>query len=309
MSWLECPQAVAEPVSAPADPVELVLVPKSRDLGGFQVGRVLPSGRRRMVGPFVFLDQMGPSLLGPGKGLDVRPHPHIGLATLTYLFEGEILHRDSLGVVQPIRPGEVNWMTAGRGVVHSERTPPERRPHDGPLFGMQAWIALPQEAEETEPAFAHISADSLPVLEERGLRLRLVAGELFGQRSPLATFSETVYADVELAAGAVLPLDPSHEERAVYLVEGTVNVAGRSHEAGRLLVLRSGDAVSARAETAARLVLLGGAAMDGPRFIWWNFVSSRKERIEQAKADWRHGRFETVPGEDEFIPLPDTPGP
>jgi redox-sensitive bicupin YhaK (pirin superfamily) len=304
MSWHECPQAESHDVAAPADPVELVLVPRTRDLGGFEVRRALPSGRRRMVGPFIFLDQMGPSMLRAGSGLDVRPHPHIGLATVTYLFRGEVLHRDSLGSVQLIRPGEVNWMTAGRGIAHSERTPPELRPRESELFGIQAWVALPREAEETAPAFAHHGADQLPLIEDKGLRLRLVAGELFGRRSPVPTFSDTLYADVELDAGGILPLDPTHEERALYLAQGDIEIAGRRHEPGRLLVLRPGEANSVTAHTPARLLLLGGAPLDGPRYIWWNFVSSSKARIEQAKADWQAGRFEPVPGDDESIPLP-----
>jgi redox-sensitive bicupin YhaK (pirin superfamily) len=304
MSWFECPQAEARGTAAQADPIELVVVPRTRDLGGFEVRRALPSGRRRMVGPFIFFDQMGPSILRPGSGLDVRPHPHIGLATVTYLFQGEILHRDSLGTVQPIRPGAVNLMTAGRGIVHSERTPQELRPAGSELFGIQAWLALPGHAEETDPAFSHYGADALPLLEDHGIRLRLIAGELHGHRSPVPTFTETLYADVELAAGAVLPLDASHEERAVYLAAGEVEIAGRTHAPGRLLVLRPGDLLSATALQPARLLLLGGEPMDGPRFIWWNFVSSREDRIEQAKADWEAGRFAPVPGDDESIPLP-----
>lgn len=309
MSWYECPQAETEPAQAPTDPVELVLVPRTRDLGGFEVRRALPSGRRRMVGPFVFLDQMGPSPLRAGQGLDVRPHPHIGLATLTYLFRGEILHRDSLGSVQPIRPGEVNWMTAGRGIVHSERTPAELRGRDHELFGLQAWVALPVAAEETAPAFEHHAAAALPCVEGDGWTLRVIVGEWQGRRSPVSTFSETLYANLELAAGARFPLAGGPAERALYLAEGILQIAGRRHEAGRLLVLHPGDALDLRADQPSRVILLGGEPMDGPRFIWWNFVSSRRERIEQAKADWRAGHFPPVPGEHEAIPLPDTPGP
>jgi redox-sensitive bicupin YhaK (pirin superfamily) len=304
MSWIECPQADTAAAASQADPIELVVVPRTRDLGGFEVRRALPSGRRRMVGPFIFFDQMGPALLRAGSGLDVRPHPHIGLATVTYLFAGEILHRDSLGTVQPIRPGAVNLMTAGRGIVHSERTPEELRPAGSELFGIQAWIALPESAEETAPAFSHHGADTLPVIEDHGLRLRLVAGELHGARSPVPTFSETLYADIELAAGAMLPVEATHEERAIYIATGEIELAGRRHAAGRLLVLRPGDAVAVIAVDDARVLLFGGEPMDGPRFIWWNFVSSRQERIEQAKADWQAGRFAPVPGDDEFIPLP-----
>lgn len=309
MSWFECPQADTRAIGEQADPVELVIEPRTRDLGGFEVRRALPSGRRHTVGPFIFFDQMGPSVLRAGNGLDVRPHPHIGLATVTYLFRGELLHRDSLGTVQRIRPGEVNWMTAGRGIVHSERTPPELRPGDSELFGIQTWIALPVDAEETAPAFSYHGTAALPEVEDRGLRLRVIVGELYGKRSPVQTFSETLYADAELAPGAVLPLDPTHGERALYLAAGDIEIGGRRHAPGRLLVLRHGHALSAKALTPARVLLLGGEPVDGPRHIWWNFVSSRKERIEQAKADWQAGRFDAVPGDPEWIPLPDTPGP
>lgn len=285
-------------------PVETVVVARTSDIGGFEVRRALPSARRRMVGPFVFLDQMGPAMLRAGHGLDVRPHPHIGLATVTYLFDGEILHRDSLGQVQPIRPGELNWMTAGRGIVHSERTAPETRAADHAVFGAQAWVALPSRHEEMEPAFAHHGADRLPVVEGEGKRVRLIAGALYGARSPAATLSGLFYADARLDAGARIEIPADHEERAAYVAEGTVEVAGDAFEAGRLLVLHPGDPIVAEARTPARLLLLGGEPMDGPRHIWWNFVSSSKERIEQAKADWRAGRFSAVPGETEFIPLP-----
>ncbi len=289
--------------------VDTVIVPRSRDIGDFEVRRALPSSRRRMVGPFVFFDQMGPAVLAPGKGLDVRPHPHIGLATVTYLFEGEILHRDSLGSVQPIEPGEVNWMTAGRGIVHSERSDERQRREESPLFGIQVWVALPKEAEETEPAFAHHGADELPVFEDDGARVRLIAGTLAGQRSPVRTFSEMFYADAVLSAGGRLPVPPEHEERAIYVATGAVEIAGQRFEAGRLLVLHPGDTVTIAAPEAARVLLLGGAPMDGPRHIWWNFVSSSRERIQAAAEDWRAGRFDPVPGETEFIPLPDRPLP
>ena len=303
MSW----QPSVEPdAAAPACPgLELVIVPRSRDIGGFTVRRALPSARRRMVGPFVFLDQMGPTVFPVGAGLDVRPHPHIGLATLTYLFEGEILHRDSLGSVQAIRPGDVNGMTAGRGIVHSERTPGGLRETGGPAFGIQSWIALPKAHEETAPAFVHHGKAQLPVIEGEGATVRLIVGTLYGARSPVATFSPTVYADVRLAADARLPFPPDYEERAVYVAEGAVEVAGDAFEAPQLLVFRAGDAIDLKALGGARLILLSGEPMDGPRHIWWNFVSSSTERIEQAKADWRAGRFPGVPGETEFIPLPD----
>jgi redox-sensitive bicupin YhaK (pirin superfamily) len=289
---------------------EAIIVPRTRDLGdGFEVRRVLPSVERRSVGPFVFFDQMGPTVLRAGAGLDVRPHPHIGLATVTYLFDGEILHRDSLGTVQPIRPGEVNWMTAGRGIVHSERTPPELRAGGARSFGIQTWVGLPQEQEEVEPFFAHHPAAELPVIEGEGKRVRLIAGALFGSRSPLNLFSEMFYADAELAVAARLELTPEHRERAIYIAEGMVEVGGDGWEAGRLLVFSPGIPVTIGAVAKARLLLLGGEPLDGPRHLWWNFVSSSTERIEQAKADWREGRFPPVPGETEFIPLPEEPQP
>lgn len=285
--------------------VETIIVPRARDLGGFEVRRALPSAKRQMIGPFIFWDQMGPSVFKAGTGIDVRPHPHIGLATLTYLFEGQILHRDSLGVVQPIDPGEVNWMTAGRGIVHSERTAPEVRLSEAPLFGIQSWIALPERFEETDPGFAHHTAADLPTLEAEGKHVRLIAGKLWGAEAPVKTFSETVYADARLAAGARLPIPAEHEERALYVAQGTVRIGGDDHEASRLLILRPGDAITVTAVTDARLLVFGGEPMDGPRYIWWNFVSRSRDRIEAAKADWRAGRFEAVPGESEWIPLPD----
>ena len=288
--------------------VDVVIVPPTKDLGGgFQVRRALPSIERRMVGPFVFFDEMGPTVLGAGDGLDVRPHPHIGLATVTYLFDGEILHRDSLGSVQPIRPGELNWMTAGQGIVHSERTPPELRPIDARLFGIQSWVALPREHEEVAASFVHHDAAALPVVEGDGVRARVIAGELFGAKSPARTLSEMFYAEAHLEAGAEVAVPAPFEERAVYVAEGAVEIVadGVRHERGRLLVLKPKETVSMRAAGGpARLMLLGGPPMDGPRHVWWNFVSSSRERIEQAKADWQAGRIGAVPGETEFIPLP-----
>jgi redox-sensitive bicupin YhaK (pirin superfamily) len=285
--------------------IETVIVPRARDLGGFEVRRALPSARRQMVGPFVFWDQMGPAEWLVGQGLDVRPHPHIGLATVTYLFDGEIMHRDSLGTEIPIRPGAMNLMSAGRGIVHSERTAPELRAAGPRMFGIQAWVALPASHEEGAPAFAHYAEDDLPVIADRGATVRLIAGEGWGRVSPVATPMATFYADARLAAGAALPLDATYEERAVYTVAGEIDVAGDRFGPGRLLVFRPGDAIALRAVSDARLMLLGGDPMDGPRHIWWNFVSSRKDRIEQAKADWAAARFDTVPGESEFIPLPE----
>ena len=304
-------QSAADPSASPQAPeaIETIIVPRTRDLGGFEVRRVLPSAQRRMVGPFIFFDQMGPVTFDAGKGMDVRPHPHIGLATVTYLFDGEILHRDSLGSVQPIRPGDVNWMTAGRGIAHSERTSPETRRSGGAMFGIQAWVALPRRDEETDPTFAHHPKASLPEIEGEGVSLRVVAGALFGRRAPVAVFSDMFYADAALAAGARVELPAVFEERGIYVAGGKVEVAGRTFESGQLLVLRPGEPVAVRAVEPARVMLLGGEPMDGPRHIWWNFVSRSKERIEQAKADWKAGRFAPVPDETEFIPLPEQEPP
>jgi redox-sensitive bicupin YhaK (pirin superfamily) len=283
-----------------------VLVPRSVDLGDFTVRRALPSAQTRMVGPFIFFDHFGPAEFRSGKGLDVRPHPHIGLATVTYLFDGEIMHRDSLGTAVPIRPGEINWMTAGRGIVHSERTAPERRAKGDRLHGLQMWVALPAAKEEMPPDFAHYGTEQFPELRENGTTVRVVVGSLYGRRSPVAAASETVFADVRLKVGSRLPIDADHEERAIYVIDGEIDIAGDRFGPGRLLVLRPGDPISLRAETDAHLVIVGGAPMDGPRHIWWNFVSSRKDRIEQAKSDWEKGFFGKVPGDEiEFIPLPE----
>jgi redox-sensitive bicupin YhaK (pirin superfamily) len=291
--------------------LETVIVTRVRDLvGGFKVRRALPSAKRRMVGPFIFLDQMGPEVLRADTGLDVAPHPHIGLATVTYLFEGELLHRDSLGTIQPIRPGEVNWMTAGSGIAHSERTPQEMRQTGSRLFGIQSWVALPRQHEESDPAFAHHGVGELPVIEGEGKRVRLIAGSLYGARSPVQTFSEMFYADVTLQAGASLPLPTEHEERALYVVEGSVEFTpgNGTFDTGQLLVFKAGEAITLKPKAAStvRVMLLGGEPMDGKRHIWWNFVSSSKDRIEQAKEDWKAGRFAAVPGEVEFIPLPES---
>jgi redox-sensitive bicupin YhaK (pirin superfamily) len=288
------------------DAIDQIIVPRSVDLGGFSVRRALPHTRRRMVGPFIFFDHFGPAVLRDGQGIDVRPHPHIGLATLTFLFDGEIMHRDSLGTAQPIRTGEVNWMTAGRGIVHSERTAPERRVSGGGLHGLQCWIAMPTKDEEIAASFAHHDQADLPIVNADGANVRIVAGTLFGQHSPVKTLSETLFADATLALGATLPFDANTEERALYIVSGEIEIAGDRFGAGQLLVLRPGDPITITAVSEARVVLIGGAAMDGPRYIWWNFVSSRKERIEQAKTEWKERRFDIVPGDEvEFIPLPD----
>jgi redox-sensitive bicupin YhaK (pirin superfamily) len=270
------------------------------------VRRALPHAKRRMVGPFIFFDHFGPAEFRAGQGIDVRPHPHIGLATVTFLFDGEIMHRDSLGTAAAIRPGEVNWMTAGRGIVHSERTAPDHRTDGEPIHGLQCWVALPAADEETAPAFSHHDSAALPLVSGEGKTVRIIAGSAYGERSPVSALSETLFADVTLAPGTALPVDADTEERAIYLISGEIDIAGDRFSPGRLLVLRPGDPITATAAGDARLVLLGGAAMDGPRHIWWNFVSSRKERIEQAKADWKLARFDTVPGDDkEFIPLPE----
>jgi len=286
--------------------VMLTLEPKPRDLGGgFSVRRALPAIEKRMVGPFIFWDEFGPAHFAVGEGLDVRPHPHINLATVTYLFEGEIYHRDTLGSAQAIRPGDVNWMNAGRGIAHSERTAPELRTTGSPIAGIQSWIALPEAQEESAPFFKHHGESELPLIEEGGKRVRVIAGAMYGKRSPVQAYSEIIYADARLDADATLPLDAEQEERAIYLVEGEIDIAGDRFTRGRLLVFRPGDAITIRAITPARFMILGGAPL-GERHMWWNFVSSRKERIEQAKEDWKAGRFGKVPGDEkEFIPLPD----
>jgi hypothetical protein len=290
--------------------IELVIAQRRKDLGGFEVGRVLPYAPRRMVGPFVFFDHMGPAQFAPGipKTVDVRPHPHIGLSTVTYLFEGEIMHRDSVGSAQPIRPGELNWMTSGRGITHSERF--ERaRLEGGPLHGIQAWVALPEKDEETDPAFHHYGATALPTFEEGGAWGRLIAGESAGLSAPVRTHSPMFYVHWVLQAGASASVPAEYPERALYVAQGEIDVAGQRFAAGQMIVLTPGDAVTFRAETPATVMALGGEPL-GPRFIEWNFVHSSKERIEQAKADWRAGRMK-LPDLDneEWIPLPDPSPP
>ncbi|HZC57718.1 MAG TPA: pirin family protein [Xanthobacteraceae bacterium] len=293
-----------------SDAIAQVIVPRTVDLGGFQVHRVLPSARARMVGPFIFFDHMGPAVFRSGDGVDVRPHPHIGLSTVTYLFDGEIVHRDSLGSALPIRPGAVNLMTAGRGIVHSERTAADHRDGGEPLHGLQLWVALPEKDEEMAPAFAHTAAADIPEMRDNGLTLRVIAGTMYGLTSPVATMWETIFAEAHVKAGTVLPLGPEHEERALYVVAGEIEIAGDRHGPERLLVLKPGERVEVKAandaQVDAHVILVGGAPMDGPRHIWWNFVSSRKDRIEAAKADWKAGRFDIVPSDNtEFIPLPE----
>ena len=284
--------------------IERVIEPKLHDLGGFEVRRVLPAAGRQMVGPFIFFDHMGPAEFAPGRGIDVRPHPHICLATVTYLFEGEIVHRDSLKFVQPIRPGDVNWMTAGRGIVHSERTGEELRRRGSRIHGIQTWLALPRAAEEATPAFFHHPAATLPQLSAPGVTARVIAGTAFGERSPVETFSPTLYVDLQMSAAATLEIPREHPERALYIATGRVSLDGTQFETGSMIVLEPDAAANIRALTEARLLLLGGAPLEGRRYIWWNFVASSRERIEQAKNDWVQMRFGMVPGETEFIPLP-----
>lgn len=287
------------------DDVALLIEPRSRDLGGFTVRRVLPAAQRRMVGPFIFFDEMGPADFGPGTGITVRPHPHIGLSTVTYLFEGEILHRDSLGYVQPIRPGAINLMTAGRGIVHSERAADELRASGQRLHGIQTWMALPDGAEEMEPAFQHVPAAALPVLDDGGVHGTVILGRAFGLESPVTTCIETVYVHLELAAGASIALPDGVAELAAYVVDGQVAAGSCALSAHTMAVFAPGREIRLEAVQASRVMLAGGAA-PGERHIWWNFVSSRPARIDRARDDWRAGRFAPVPGDDEFIPLPES---
>ena len=284
--------------------IDLAIHARPRDLGGFEVRRVLPASRRRMVGPFVFFDHMGPAEFPAGEGVNVRPHPHIGLATITYLFEGELMHRDSLGCVQLIRPGAVNLMTAGRGIVHSER-PGEDLDEVSRLHGIQSWIALPAGDEEREPAFEHVAADALPLVQRDGAELRVIMGEAFGERSPVPCHSPTLYLELRLAAGAALELPGDVEELAAYVVDGGVRLAGHDYTEGTMAVAAAGRGLAVAALRDSHVMVIGGAPL-GARHIWWNFVSSSRARIEQAKADWRERRFPAIPGDDrEFIPLPD----
>lgn len=307
MSWKPCPDASG--TSAVTEAVEMVIVPRQSDIGGLKVARVLPFRRKRMVGPFIFMDQMGPNTFALGEALDVEPHPHIGLATATYLFSGEIFHRDSLGTAQAIRPGEVNWMTAGRGIAHSERTPSQRRQAGEEIFGMQTWVALPADQEEAEPSFAHHGSGDIPVINGKGVKGKVILGEAWGAVSPVATASATLYAEATLAPGSSLPLDPIQEERALFVVHGRVLLEGQEHCTGECLVLRPGAALTLRAVEASKVMYLGGEPLEGPRHIWWNFVSSSKERIRAAQSDWKEGRFTPVPEESPPLPLPKIPGP
>lgn len=311
MSWnpaldADCPTGDA------VDEIETVIVPRARDIGGFEVRRALPAPRRQIVGPFIFFDQMGPAEFVTGQGIDVRPHPHIGLATVTYLHRGAIHHRDSLGTDQWIEPGAMNLMVAGHGITHSERMDGEARKAPQSLFGIQSWIALPKGAEDREAEFIHAPKSDLPLMEGEGKEVRLILGEAYGERAPVETPSEMYYLDAVLEPGAGLPMPDNHEDRGAYVLEGAVEIAGQTFDQGKMMVFRPGDNVSMKAgPQGARVMLLGGATMEGERYIWWNFVASSKERIEEAKeawraGDWQNGRFQLPPGDDaEFIPLPD----
>jgi redox-sensitive bicupin YhaK (pirin superfamily) len=282
-----------------------VVAPRVHDLGGFQVRRAVPAIQARSIGPFVFVDHMGPAAFPPGQGIDVRPHPHIGLATVTFLWAGTIGHRDTLGTIQDIGPGDVNWMTAGRGIAHSERTPAALRETGQPLHGLQTWVALPKADEETAPAFHHHPAATLPRIERPGVLLRIVAGRGYGKESPVRVFADTLYVAIDLAADAEIELDALQKQRALYVLEGEAQLDGADLPAMHLIVLDDGVRHRLRAKTPLKAMLLGGEPLDGPRHLWWNFVSSSKERIEQAKHDWLVGNFGDVPGETEFIPLPE----
>ncbi|RUX05761.1 pirin family protein [Mesorhizobium sp. M8A.F.Ca.ET.059.01.1.1] len=289
-----------------SDQIELMVIPNAKDIGGFEVRRALPTAKRRLVGPFIFFDRMGPAILRAGQALDVRPHPHIGLSTVTYLFDGKIRHRDSLGTEMVIQPGDVNLMTAGRGIVHSERTPQELRGAPMSISGLQTWLALPDGKEEVAPVFENTAALRLPEIDADGVSGRVVIGDFQGLRSPVRADSETLYADLRLAPGASVKIPADAEERAIYTLEGEVSISGDVFPAERLLVFRPGDEIVISSLTGAHFMLFGGASLGSKRYIWWNFVSSSKERIEQAKQEWKTGSFDIVPGDEkEFIPLPE----
>ena len=292
--------------AAAGDAIDLVIVPRTRDLGdGFEVRRALPHGKRQMVGPFIFFDHFGPVQFMSGKGMDVRPHPHIGLATVTYLFDGSIMHRDSEGNIREIQPGAMNLMTAGRGIAHSERTPDVQRRDGQKMLGLQSWIALPAASEEIAPSFQHYAAADLPTVDGGGFTARVIAGSSFGASSPVTMVSPWFYTEVTAKQGISVPLDPDHEERAIYVIDGEIEIAGDRYQGPRLLIFRPGDRITVKTLSPVRMMFLGGDALEGPRHLWWNFVSSSQERIEQAKQDWKTGRFAHVPNEHEFIPLPE----
>ncbi len=297
-------EATAPTCTSREGPIALMIDAKPKDLGKFVVRRTLPAPERQRVGPFIFFDHIGPADFDPGSGVSVRAHPHIGIATITYLFAGQIMHRDSLGYAQVIEKGAINWMTAGRGIVHSERTPAELKKMGSHLHGIQAWVALPVELEETKPRFEHYPADDVPEVNLDGVSLRLIAGQAYGVRSPVRTSSETLYVETDLDSGAELSLPEDTDELAVYVVNGEIDIGDCPVTAGRMVILQPGGNMVAHAREVSKLMLLGGAALPGERYLWWNFVSSSKERMEKAKADWREKRFDEVPGETEFIPLP-----
>jgi redox-sensitive bicupin YhaK (pirin superfamily) len=288
-----------------SSPIKAVLKPHLRDVGSLTVRRVLPAMAARLIGPFIFFDHMGPATLAPGVGLDVRPHPHIGLATVTYLFEGTIMHRDSLGSEQKIVPGDVNWMTSGRGIVHSERTPEEDRGRGVTMHGIQTWVALPLAHEDDEPSFEHHAASTLPEIERNGVTLRVIAGTAFGLSAPTTTFSGTLYVAAHFTPGSAFALEPEHDERGVYLVEGDLAIDGEALEAGQMAVLTPDETVTLSSQNGATVMLLGGEKLDGERFIEWNFVASSREKIERAKTAWTNQEMGKVPGETEWIPLPE----
>lgn len=290
------------------DLIDRIITPTTHDLGGFKVHRTLPSKPHQMVGPFIFFDQMGPAQLDIGRGVDVRPHPHINLATVTYLFAGALEHRDSIGTFARIEPGAVNLMTAGHGIAHSERSPGDERAHGPDLSGIQTWIAMPEADEEIDPAFEHVEKAALPVIDGDGITARVIMGSLWGKAAPTTTYAETIYADIVLTPGASVPIDAEADERAVYLALGEAEIDGMPMAINTLYVLKPGVAMTLRSATGARVMLCGGEAFTTPRHVWWNFVSSRKERIEQAKEDWKAGRFAKVTGDEkEFIPIPEIP--
>lgn len=284
--------------------IKMLLEPAERDLGGFSVRRFLPGKQLANIGPFIFFDHLGPASFSPGKGIDVRPHPHIGLATVTYVFSGEIIHRDSLGHVQPIRPNEINWMTAGRGIVHSERTAPEIRQQGHTLEALQLWLALPEEEQQTEPFFTHYDESALPIVETEKVKIRVMIGEAFGVKAAVKTHSPTLYVEIRLAPGGKITLPENIEERAVYVASGQLKVEDKSLAQHTLAVFNQTLGVELEATEKTQLVIIGGSPL-GKRTVWWNLVSSRKDLIEQAKKDWRNNKFPKVEGETEFIPLPD----
>ena len=310
MSWNPaltpgCPDEIG------TDAIETLIIPRSRDLGGFEVRRALPAPKRQMVGPFIFFDQAGPAEFLTGQGVDVRPHPHIGLGTVTYLYRGDFHHRDSIGSDQIIRPGALNWMVAGKGVSHSERTSEAGRSGPHSLFGIQTWIALPEQYEDMEPTFEHHGKEALPEIRDQGIDAKLILGNAYGETAPAQMYSETFYLDVTLTAGALFPMPDNHEDRGIYITEGSISISGQSYAAGQMMIFRPGDKITVQAgERGARLMALGGATLNGPRYIWWNFVASSEEKIEEAKREWREARwgqglFDLPPTDrDEHIPLP-----